>query len=67
MIAGCRPATRPRPYGRSCGTRWNPPPAAAADQARRRTCVFALEQAEQLFRTAAGTGVATRPLLVFYG
>jgi hypothetical protein len=49
------------------GTRWNPPPPAAADQARRRTYVFALEQAEQMFRAAAGTGVATRPLLVFYG
>jgi hypothetical protein len=49
------------------GTRWSPPPAAAADQARRRTYVFALEQAEQMFRAAAGTGVATRPLLVFSG
>jgi hypothetical protein len=49
------------------GTRWNPPRAAAADEARRRTYVFALEQAEQMFRAAAGTGVATRPLLVFYG
>ena len=29
--------------------------------------MFALEQAEQMFRAAAGTGVATRPLLVFYG
>jgi hypothetical protein len=49
------------------GTRASPPPAAAADEARRRTYVFALEQAEQMFRAAAGTGVATRPLLVFYG
>jgi hypothetical protein len=49
------------------GTRWSPPEAAAADPARRRTYVFALEQAEQMFRAAAGTGVATRPLLVFYG
>lgn len=49
------------------GTRWNPPQAAAADPARRRTYVFALEQAEQMFRAAVGTGVATRPLLVFYG
>jgi hypothetical protein len=49
------------------GTRWNPPAAAAKDPARRRTYVFALEQAEQMFRAAAGTGVATRPLLVFYG
>jgi hypothetical protein len=49
------------------GTRWNPPQAAASDPARRRTYVFALEQAEQMFRAAAGVGVATRPLLVFYG
>ena len=49
------------------GTRWNLPPAAAANQARRRTYVFALEQAEQMFRAAAQTGVATRPLLLFYG
>jgi hypothetical protein len=49
------------------GTRWNPPEAAAEDPARRRTYVFALEQAEQMFRAAAGTGVATRPLLLFYG
>jgi hypothetical protein len=42
------------------GTRWNPPAAAAADPARRRTYVFALEQAEQMFRAASGTGVATR-------
>jgi hypothetical protein len=49
------------------GTRWNPPRAATADEARRRTYVFALEQAEQMFHAAAGTGLATRPLLVFYG
>jgi hypothetical protein len=54
-------------WGKLRGTRWNPPPAAAADPARRRTYVFALEQAEQMFRAAVGTGVATRPLLVFYG
>jgi len=48
------------------GTRWNPPAATAADPARR-TYVFALEQAEQMFRAAVGTGVATRPLLLFYG
>jgi len=29
--------------------------------------VFALEQAEQMFRAAATVGVATRPLQVFYG
>ena len=38
------------------GTMWNPPAAAAEDPARRRTYVFALEQAEQMFRAAAGTG-----------
>lgn len=49
------------------GTRWDPPAAASAVEARRRTYVFALEQAEQMFRAAAEVGVATRPLLVFYG
>ncbi len=49
------------------GTRWSPPAAASGDPARRRTYVFALEQAEQMFRAAATVGVATRPLQVFYG
>lgn len=49
------------------GTRWSPPPAASGDLARRRTYVFALEQAEQMFRAASTVGVATRPLQVFYG
>jgi len=49
------------------GTRWSPPRAASDDPARRRTYVFALEQAEQMFRAAATVGVATRPLQVFYG
>lgn len=49
------------------GTRWCPPAAASGDPARRRTYVFALEQAEQMFRAAATVGVATRPLQVFYG
>jgi YaaC-like Protein len=49
------------------GTRWNPPPVASACPERRKTYVFALEQAEQMFRAAAGAGVATRPLLAFYG
>lgn len=49
------------------GTRWSPPPAAAASPERRKTYVFALEQAEQMFRAASTVGVATRPLLAFYG
>lgn len=44
-----------------------PAPGGGRDPVQRRTHVFALEQAEQMFRAAAGTGVATRPLLVFYG
>jgi hypothetical protein len=48
-------------------TRWSPPLAASADPARRQTYVFALEQAEQMFRAAITVGVATRPLQVFYG
>ena len=48
-------------------TRWNPPAAAAAISERRATYVFALEQAEQMFRAATTVGIATRPLLVFYG
>ncbi|MBB4910768.1 YaaC family protein [Actinophytocola algeriensis] len=47
-------------------TRWNPPSGAATNE-RRATYVFALEQAEQMFRAAATVGPATRPLLVFYG
>jgi hypothetical protein len=41
------------------GTRWDAPAVAAADQMRRRTHVFALEQAEQMFRTAAEVDVET--------
>jgi hypothetical protein len=48
-------------------TRWNPPVGAATTNERRATYVFALEQAEQMFRAAATVGQATRPLLVFYG
>jgi hypothetical protein len=48
-------------------TRWDPPGAAAVSADRRRTYMFALGQAEQMFRTAAVVGQATRPLLVFYG
>ncbi|WP_307160932.1 YaaC family protein [Streptomyces rishiriensis] len=49
------------------GTRWKPPKAAKADQERRETYVFALEQAEQMFRAAATVGPAAQPLLLFYG
>lgn len=48
-------------------TRWSPPAPAAATRERRATYVFALEQAEQMFRAAATVGPATRPLQVFYG
>jgi hypothetical protein len=34
---------------------------------RRKTYVAALEQAQQMFTAAASVGVATRPLLLFYG
>ncbi|WP_246571682.1 YaaC family protein [Streptomyces tauricus] len=49
------------------GTRWKPPKAATMDLERRETYVFALEQAEQMFRAAATAGPATQPLLIFYG
>jgi hypothetical protein len=49
------------------GTRWNPPVAVSGSESRRQTYVFGLEQAEQMFRAATGVGVATRPLLLFYG
>ncbi|MFC7024600.1 YaaC family protein [Promicromonospora thailandica] len=48
-------------------TRWNPPAPAVVVDERRATYVFALEQAEQMFRAAATVGPATQPLLVFYG
>jgi hypothetical protein len=43
------------------------PPAFAAKGARKRVFTAALEQAQQLFEAAAGVGVATKPILVFYG
>jgi hypothetical protein len=46
-------------------SRCDPPGAAWQLEHRRRTYVFALEQAEQMFRAAVGVGTATRPLLVF--
>ena len=48
-------------------TRWDPPGAASRSEERRKTYVFGLEQAEQMFRAAAVVGPATRPLLIFYG
>lgn len=48
-------------------TRWDPPGAACDHEHRRRTYVFALEQAEQMFRAAANVGLPTRPLLALYG
>jgi hypothetical protein len=48
-------------------TRWDPPGSASRDAERRRTYVFGLEQAQQMFRAAAVVGPATRPLLIFYG
>ncbi|MBE8515979.1 hypothetical protein ILP97_00280 [Amycolatopsis sp. H6(2020)] len=46
-------------------TRAEPPAGIKAD--RRKTYVAALEQAQQMFTAAATIGVATRPLLLFYG
>jgi hypothetical protein len=48
-------------------SRSNPPTAATSANERRATYVFALEQAEQMFRAATTVGPATRPLLIFYG
>jgi hypothetical protein len=54
-------------WARLRATRSNPPGAATSNAQRRDTYVFALEQAEQMFRAASGVGDATRPLQVFYG
>lgn len=48
-------------------TRWNPPAPTTTAVERRTTYVFALEQAEQMFRAATAIGTATRPLLIYYG
>lgn len=48
-------------------TRWKPPAPTLRSPERRTTYVFALEQAEQMFRAASTVGPATQPLLVFYG
>jgi len=48
-------------------TRWEPPGGARSTKDRTRTYVVALEQAEQMFRAAAGVGQATRPVLAYYG
>lgn len=47
--------------------RANPPGAAGGNQARRATFAASLEQSEQLFDAAAGAGVMTKPLQLFYG
>lgn len=60
-------ATTDDMWSRLRATRSDPPAAAAGNRKRRDTYVFALEQAEQMFRAAAVVGPATRPLLVFYG
>jgi hypothetical protein len=54
-------------WGLLRSTRADPPPAAKRSADRRRTYVFALEQAEQLFTAATATGPASQPLLLFYG
>lgn len=43
------------------------PPGRATRGARKEVFNAALEQAEQLFTSAAGAGPASRPLLLFYG
>ncbi|MDN5795456.1 MAG: YaaC family protein [Intrasporangium sp.] len=43
------------------------PPGLAGSEDRRQVFSSALEQAEQLFGAAASVGVATKPLLAFYG
>jgi len=47
--------------------RSNPAGYAATDDARRAVFLAALEQSEQLLRSARGLGYATRPLNLFYG
>jgi len=48
-------------------TRAAPPPAAAANAARRGVYALALEQAEQMFRAASTVDPATKPVLIYYG
>lgn len=48
-------------------TRSNPPGWAGPEPERREVYSSALEQSEQLFRAAGVVGLASRPLLVFYG
>jgi hypothetical protein len=43
------------------------PPQLASKGARKRVFAAALEQAQQLYEAAADVGVATKPILVFYG
>jgi YaaC-like Protein len=54
-------------WSRLRSTRWQVPSQAANDPDRKATYVFALEQAEQMFRAAATVGPPVRPLLLFYG
>ena len=48
-------------------TRWAPPRAAGVSAERRGTYVAALQQAEELFSAADAVGVASAPVLLFYG
>jgi len=48
-------------------TRYAPPGDADSHRERRATYVAGLQQAEELFRAASGSGPASSPLLLFYG
>lgn len=48
-------------------TRSDPPGRAGAHHARRSVYLASLEQSEQLFKAAGDIGLASRPLLAFYG
>jgi YaaC-like Protein len=50
-----------------CGQRATPPGAAKTNADRAATFNMALQQSEELFKAAASAGVASKPLLVFYG
>lgn len=54
-------------WGQIRETRANPPAPAQATPERRRTYGTALEQAQQMFRSAQAVGPETQPLLIFYG
>ena len=57
---------RDRSWQRLRGLRADPPGLAAAEP-RRRLFSAALEQAEQLMRSAESLGTATKPINIFYG